>query len=267
MTDFKFKENYDFYDLVDIVKRLRQPDGCPWDREQTHQSIRNNFLEETYEVCEAIDNNDSDLLKEELGDVLLQVVFHSQMESEKGVFDVDEVADGICKKLIVRHPHVFGSDSAENAAQVLDKWDEIKMRTKNQQTYGQAIDSICKALPALVYSRKVQKKAAKAGYDFESAEAALSKVYEEADELKSEIVNRDNEKAFDELGDLLFAAVNVSRFIGCDAEEALQKSTARFAERFKACEELALERGRKLNDLTMSELDSLWEEVKIKMSI
>ncbi|MCR5636917.1 MAG: nucleoside triphosphate pyrophosphohydrolase [Clostridiales bacterium] len=263
MVDFKFKESYNFYDLVDIVKRLRMPDGCPWDKVQTHQSIRNNFLEETYEVCEAIDNNNTELLKEELGDVLLQVVFHAQMENEKDVFNIDDVADGICKKLIVRHPHIFGAEHADSADRVLDRWDEIKMQTKHQETYSQAIDGICKALPSLTYARKVQKKASKAGYDFTGAEDALKKVYEEADELKAEITADNKDRAFDELGDLIFAAVNVSRFINCDAEEALQKATNRFIKRFKACEELAAQRGAALSELNMSELDSLWEEVKI----
>ena len=263
MVDFKFKDSYNFYDLVEIVKLLRLPGGCPWDREQTHQSIRNNFLEETYEVCEAIDNNDADLLKEELGDVLLQVVLHARMESEKDVFDINDVSNDICQKLIIRHPHVFGGEHADSADRVLDRWDEIKMQTKHQQTYSQAIEEICKALPSLVYARKVQKKASKAGYDFAKAEDALKKVYEEADELKTEIMANNNDRAFDELGDLLFAAVNVSRFIKCDAEEALQKATRRFIKRFKACEEIALNRGESLNDLSLSELDSLWEEVKI----
>ncbi len=266
MTDFQFKDNYSFYDLVDIVRRLRQPDGCPWDREQDHKSIRKNFIEETYEVCEAIDNNDIALLKEELGDVLLQVVFHSQMEAEVGSFDIDDVANDICQKLIIRHPHIFSEAKADNVDQVLDNWDKIKMETKHQQSTSEAINSICKALPALMYAQKVQKKAAKVGFDFETTMQALDKVYEEANEIKDAVEQNDTENAIEELGDLLFATVNVARFIGADSEEALMNASKKFAQRFSLVEKAVLESGKRMSDLTLSELDSLWDEVKIKMS-
>ena len=161
--NFTEKENYNFNDLVEIVKILRAPDGCPWDREQTHKSIRSNFIEETYEAVEAIDTDDLDLLKEELGDVLLQVALHAEIESEQGTFDINDVCDGICKKLIIRHPHVFGDVNADTTEQVLKNWDAIKMKTKSQKTQTQAILSVSKALPSLMRSTKIQQKAAKVG--------------------------------------------------------------------------------------------------------
>lgn len=266
MLDFKIKENYNFYDLVDIVKCLRAPDGCPWDREQTHKSIRKNFIEETYEACEAIDNNDTALLKEELGDILLQVVLHAQMEAETGVFNIDDVANDICQKLVIRHPHIFSDTKVKNTEEVLDNWDKIKMQTKNQTSITQSMDSICKALPALMYAEKVQKKAAKVGFDFESVQGAFDKIHEETKELKCAIDNNDEQNTFDELGDLLFSVVNTGRFLHIDSEEALSKATARFVDRFSAMEALALKKGLELKNLTLSELDSLWEEVKINLS-
>ena len=149
---FEEKDRYGFEDLVEIMKLLRSPEGCPWDREQDHKSIRKNFIEETYEVVEAIDNNDSELLKEELGDVLLQVVFHAQLESENGGFNIDDVCDGICKKLVVRHPHVFGDKSADSSTSALTNWDNVKMKTKSQKKQSEAMDSVSKALPSLMSS-------------------------------------------------------------------------------------------------------------------
>lgn len=260
---FLVKDCYSFDDLVEIMKILRSPDGCPWDREQTHSSIRRNLIEETYEAVEAIDEDDPELLKEELGDVLLQVVFHSQISVDNGSFSIDDVSDGICKKLILRHPHVFGDVSADTSEQVLNNWDKIKMESKSQVTYAQAMYSVSKALPSLIRSSKIQQKAKKVGFDFPDPLEALSKVSEEAGELKAAIISGDNLLVEEELGDLLFSAVNVSRLLDIDAEKALSKSCEKFIKRFEKLENLAKQRGTDIESATLYELDSLWNEVKI----
>lgn len=259
---FQFKQRYYFDDLVKIVSLLRSPGGCPWDREQTHKSIRANFIEETYEAVEAIDTEDTDLLKEELGDVMLQVALHSQMEAEAGNFNIDDVADGVCKKLIVRHPHVFGNVQADTTGEVLKNWDEIKKRTKNQTTGTQTLKSVPKVLPALMRSSKVQKRAAKAGFDWHDVSGALSKVHEETGELEAEIKKGDKEACLEELGDLIFAVVNVSRFLEVDPEKALTDSCDKFIKRFALCEKFASDDGADLSRLSAEKLDILWEKSK-----
>lgn len=264
--DFKEKESYNFDDLVEIVKILRSPGGCPWDREQTHKSIRSNFIEETYEAIEAIDTDDLNLLKEELGDVLLQVALHSEMESEKGTFNINDVCDGICKKLIIRHPHVFGNVEADNTETVLKNWDAIKMQTKSQKTQTQAIQSVSRALPSLMRSAKIQQKASKVGFDWENVDGALDKLYEECNELRDAIKNNDAENQREELGDVLFSVVNVSRFLGIDSEHALYDACDKFTDRFSSVEKLANERGIDMKTAPLSLLDSLWDEVKYKQN-
>ncbi len=260
--DFKQKPKYGFEDLLQIMKMLRAPGGCPWDREQTHKSIRQNFIEETYEVIEAIDTEDRELLKEELGDVLLQVVFHSEMESEVGSFDINDVCDGICKKLIVRHPHIFADVKADTTDEVLSNWDKIKMQTKSQKTQSDAMDSVSKSLPSLMRSEKLQKKAAKVGFDWPDVSGALQKVEEETQELKKAIEDGDKKGMEEELGDLLFSVVNVSRFLKVDSEEALYHACDKFTNRFRMVEALAKERGIAMESAPLSLLDSLWDEVK-----
>ncbi len=224
MTDsFEFKEKYDIYDLLAIMAILRAPGGCPWDAEQTHESIKKNFIEETYEVVEAINKEDAELLQEELGDVLLQVVFHAQMEKEKGVFDFSDVADGICKKLIVRHPHVFGDVDVQNTDDVLTNWDAIKRRTKHQTSTTQAMASVPRELPALMRSQKLQHKAAKAGA--ENPQDAVFYVEEKAAALRDGVTP-------EKIGKLLFAAVAAARQNGIDAEEALTDVTDAFLASF-----------------------------------
>lgn len=263
MTEgFKFKDSYGIQDLAEIVRILRAPGGCPWDREQTHKTIRRDFLEETYEVIEAINKNDTELLKEELGDVLLQVVFHSQIETEKGSFDLNDVADGICKKMIERHPHVFGTAVAENSEQVLENWDAIKKRTKNQKSQTDSMLSVPREFPALMRADKVQKKASKAGFDWDSAEGAFDKVEEELAELKAAVEKGDGTNTLEELGDLLFSVVNVSRFIGVDSEEALTNATDKFIDRFSKVEKLAAEKGIDMKSAELRELDKLWDIAK-----
>lgn len=185
--DFIRKEHYNVYDLVEIVKILRAPGGCPWDMEQDHHSIRRDFIEETYEAVEAIDNDDTELLKEELGDVLLQVVFHTEIEAEKNSFNIDDVADGVCKKMIIRHPHVFSNAEADTTEQVLKNWDSIKMQTKSQKSQAEVLQSISKALPSLMRSQKIQQKAAKVGFDWENVDGAISKLKEEVAELEEAV--------------------------------------------------------------------------------
>ena len=183
-VDFSFKDKYNINDLIEIVRILRAPGGCPWDIKQTHASIKKDFIEETYEVVEAINKDDKTLLCEELGDVLLQVAFHADIERENGTFDFDDVADGICKKLIIRHPHVFGGVKADTADEVLTNWDEIKRRTKHQKSVAESIDSIPRELPALMRAAKIQSRAAKTGFDFDSIDGAFDKITDETAELR-----------------------------------------------------------------------------------
>ena len=185
MVDFEIKDCYKFDDLLRIMEILRAPDGCMWDREQDHHSIRRNFIEETYEVCEAIDDEDTEHMKEELGDVLLQVVFHTQMEKEKGTFDIDDVADGICKKLVFRHPHVFGTVDARDSGQALNTWDAQKREEKGQRTAADTLDSVARSLPALMRAEKIQDKARKAGFDWAEMGPALDKAEEVLQTVRS----------------------------------------------------------------------------------
>jgi tetrapyrrole methylase family protein/MazG family protein len=260
---FEFKENYSFDDLLKIVTLLRSPGGCPWDREQTHKSIRANFIEETYEAVEAIDSGDSDLLREELGDVLLQVALHTEIERESGGFDIGGVTDGICKKLIIRHPHVFGDVSADTSDEVLKNWDEIKKRTKGQSSHTETLESVPRVLPALMRSEKVQKRAARSGFDWQNVSGALSKVHEELSELEEAIALGDKASCRGELGDLLFAVVNVARFIDAEPEEALTRACEKFIKRFSLCEKFAEETDRDMSSMTPEELDNLWKKAKI----
>ena len=260
--DFQYKEAYNIYDLLRIMRILRSPDGCPWDRVQTHESIRMNFIEETYEAVEAIDKADYELMREELGDVLMQVIFHSIMEEETGRFSFDDVCDEVCKKLIIRHPHVFGSANAETPEEVLRNWDAIKMKTKSQEKTADSVDDVARSLPALMRAQKVQKRSAKSGMDFADCADAAKKVPEELSELMNAVDSGDKDRMTEELGDLLFSVVNIARFIGVDAEMALTKSTDKFSRRFRALEELAGERGVDLKTADIPLIDSLWEEVK-----
>ncbi|MBE6784442.1 MAG: nucleoside triphosphate pyrophosphohydrolase [Ruminococcaceae bacterium] len=262
VDSFEFKEKYDFYDLVRIMSVLRGEGGCPWDAEQTHESIKKNFIEETYEVIEAINKQDPELLCEELGDVLLQVAFHVEMEREKGVFSVDEVTDGICKKLIERHPHVFGEVKVDGVGDVLSNWDTIKRKTKGQKTQSQAMQSIPRELPALMRSTKTQEKARKAGFDWDNTDDVFAKLDEEIAELKSAYKSGVKKDVEEELGDVLFTVVNLSRFLDCDAEEALTASCDKFISRYTKVENLAKERDINMKETSLEELDKLWEEVK-----
>ena len=260
--DFKEKDSYNVYDLVEVIRKLRSPGGCPWDIEQTHHSIRQNLIEETYEVIEAIEKDDTELLKEELGDVLLQVVFHSIIEEEQDSFNIDDVADGVCKKMIIRHPHVFSDVKADTTEQVLKNWDAIKMQTKSQNTQSEVLDGISRSLPALMRSQKIQQKAAKVGFDWDNVDGALDKLAEEVNELKEAIQEDNSAHIEEELGDVLFSVVNVSRFVKTDSEKALYNACEKFISRFSKMERLANEENIKIQETSLEALDELWEKAK-----
>ena len=264
IENFTFKDRYTIADLVEIVAILRAPGGCPWDIEQTHESIRRDFIEETYEAIEAIDKCSREMLLEELGDVLMQVVFHAQIEKEKNSFDFDDVSDGICKKLILRHPHVFGDVKAETSAEVLKNWDAIKMDEKKQKSVTESILSVPRQFPALMRAQKIQKKAAKVGFDWPDVSGALDKIGEETEEVRAAIGSGDRQKALDELGDLLFSVVNVCRFAHVDAEEALTHTSDKFTNRFSYVEQKAGESGKAMDELPLETLDGYWNEAKTR---
>jgi len=260
MIDFVRKESYDLKDLETIVSILRAPGGCPWDGEQTHESLRRGLMEESCEVIEAINEQNPDHLKEELGDVLLQVVFHADIERQAGRFNLNDVADGICKKLIFRHPHVFGDVQVHDSDEVLVNWDALKRVEKDQETYTDTLTAVAKSLPALWRAEKVQKKAKKAGLDWSDTDGAVDKLSEELGELREAIGCGANIQ--EELGDLLFSAVNVARFLKTDPEEALNAATEKFIARFAKVEKLALAEGRDMAQMSPEELDRLWEQAK-----
>lgn len=262
MVDFTFKEKYTYEDLLEIMRILRCPEGCVWDREQDHKSIRRSFIEETYEAVEAIDNDDSVLLQEELGDVLLQVVFHAQIEAEAGRFTMDDVADGICKKMIYRHPHVFGSVEVKNSDEVLTNWDALKQKEKHQKSTTETLESVARSLPGLIRAEKVQHKAAKVGFDWDEVSGALDKVREETAEV-ARAINGDGDPS-EELGDLLFAVVNVARFLKTDPEDAINRTTDKFIRRFAQVEQAAKDAGRSLSEMSLAEMDALWDAAKQK---
>lgn len=260
--EFVLKDKYNMDDLVAIIKVLRAPGGCPWDREQTHESIKKNFIEETYEVVEAINKQSTDMLREELGDVLLQIVLHSEMESENGNFSFDDVANDIVQKLVVRHPHVFGEVVANNTAEALNSWDAVKLKTKGQKNQTESMLSVPRELPALMRAQKIQHKAAKIGFDWDDVGGAVDKLYEEIDELKTAMEQGKRLDIEDEFGDVLFSCVNIARFIDVDSEEALTASTDKFMSRFSLVEQMASEQGIDMKSSSIEELDRLWDKAK-----
>lgn len=261
VLDFLCKESYDLRDFVALVSYLRSPNGCPWDQVQTHESIRRNFLEETYEACEAIDAGDLVHMREELGDVLMQVLFHTDIEREAGHFDIDDVADAACKKLVYRHPHVFRRDEPDAS-----DWDTMKQRERAQTTTAEAMDSVARSLPALWRCDKIQAKAAKTGFEWPDVHAALDKVDEETRELRAAVASGDTEAIGDELGDLLFAAVKVARFAGIDPEQAAHAVCEKFIRRFSAMETAAANDGTALEQCTLAQMLTLWQQAKQTVS-
>lgn len=262
MVSFEQKESYNIEDLIEIVGLLRSEGGCLWDKEQTHESIRSDFIEEVYEAIEAIDLKDTALLREELGDVLLQVVFHCQIEHEQEHFAFEDICDELCKKLIVRHPHVFGNVKADDTQQVLKNWDNIKKETKGQKTYTDTLESVAKSLPALMRAQKVGKRAMRAGMDFGNSEDAFECIKSETAELEQAISSGNKQEIEDEFGDLLFSCVNTARHLGIDSEQALTDATEKFIRRFSETEKLIRLKGIDMQSLSIEELDEYWRQAK-----
>lgn len=260
--DFEIKDRYNIDDLISIIHLLRSPGGCPWDMEQTHQSIKKNFIEETYEVVEAINKDSSDMLREELGDVLLQIALHCEMEAENDVFDFDDVCHDIVSKLVVRHPHVFGEEVANDATSALNSWDAAKAKIKGQKSQTESMLSVPRELPALMRAQKVQHKAAKVGFDWDEVSGAVDKLYEEINELKIAMDQHNQADIEDEFGDVLFSCVNISRFINVDSEEALTKATDKFLSRFAKVEQMAKEQNIDMKASDLAVLDELWNKAK-----
>jgi tetrapyrrole methylase family protein/MazG family protein len=245
---------------MQVVRRLRAPGGCPWDREQTHASLKNALLEECYELIDAIDEGDDDHICEELGDVLLQFALHAVIAEEQSAFTDRDAETELVEKLIYRHPHVFGSVKVNGSGEVLKNWDALKMKQRSQNTQTEVLKSVPKGFPALLRSRKVQKKAADVGFDWPNANEAFFKISEEAQELKEAMENNGN--VSEEMGDLLFSIVNVARLLKLEPEFLLMEATDKFIDRFSTMEELARVRNVSLNDMTLQEMDVLWEEAK-----
>jgi tetrapyrrole methylase family protein / MazG family protein len=254
----------DFRSLIDIIDILRGVNGCPWDREQTHESLKKCLIEESYEVIEAIDNKDEEALEEELGDLLLQVIMHAQIGREEGYFDINDVVEGICKKMIERHPHVFGEIKLSSSDEVLINWDKIKHKEQGLSTYSEELSHVAKSLPGLMRAEKVQRKAAKVGFDWNRVDMAIIKAEEEIEEVKKAISEGNKENIKEEIGDLIFSAVNIARFLDIDPENAVNYTIEKFIKRFQYIEEKGLESGKNLMDMSLEEMDALWEKAKIK---
>ncbi|MBQ7060762.1 MAG: nucleoside triphosphate pyrophosphohydrolase [Clostridia bacterium] len=251
-----------FDELMEVMRRLRAPGGCPWDAEQTHESLRSSLIEESYEVLDAIDRNDLTALEEELGDLLLQVVFHAVIEEERSEFSMRDVISGIVGKLIYRHPHVFGTVHVADSDEVLVNWENLKQKEKHQQTVADAMAAVPASFPALMRSYKLQKKAAHVGFDWKNAFEALDKVGEEANEVLRAMTDGTPEAVTEEIGDLLFSVVNVARLSKVDPELALQAAADKFMRRFTEMERRILEDGRQLKDMELAEMDEYWDKVK-----
>ena len=263
MVDFQCKSRYDWEDLVEIIRILRAPGGCPWDGEQPHLSIRRCFLEETYEVLDALDRDDPRDMCEELGDVLMQVVFHAQIERERGRFDVNDVIDGVAQKMVFRHPHVFANTKADTSDEVLVNWEILKRQEKGQKSTADAIESVPHTLPSLWRAEKLQSKTAKVGFTYTETVDALKKLEEEVRELREALESGRSADAphgvKEEVGDVLFMACNVARMEGVEAEEALHCACDKFNSRFRAVEQSA---GKPLDECSKEELLALWRKAK-----
>ena len=259
------KKRYSIDELLEIMRILRGTDGCPWDREQDHVSLKKYLIEETYEVLEAIDLNNPKKLCEELGDVLLQVIFHARIAEENGQFSFADVVNGVSEKMVHRHEHVFGKKHADTAEDVIDLWENIKKVEKGAKTQTSVLEDVPSILPALMRSYKIQEKAARVGFDWDHVEDAWKKVQEETNEFYEAYQSNDMEKTSEELGDLLFAVVNVARFLKIQPELALTGTINKFIKRFEYMETKSINAGKDLNDMTLGEMDILWEEAKTKL--
>lgn len=252
-------------ELVRIVEKLRSPDGCPWDKEQTYDSMISGFIEELHEYIDALKDNDSETMKEELGDILLHIVFQAQLAKEDKRFILDDVIDTINNKLIHRHPHVFGNDHVQNSDEVLENWEKIKQQEKGKEKRKYLTDGIPRSLPALLRANEIQKKAAKVGFDWDTIDPALDKVEEEFAEFRAALKNGDVENATEELGDIFFALVNVARFQKVSPEEALHQTNKKFLQRFNYVEDQVKSSSKSWKEFTLEELDCFWEESKKKL--
>jgi len=256
------KEYYNFNDLIEIVAYLRSENGCPWDKVQTHKSLKKYLIEESYETLEAIDLENDDKLKEELGDVLLQIMLHSQIGVEDKSFNIHDVIHGIAKKMVNRHTHVFGNDVANTPEEVLVNWNKVKNKEKGLKKISHILDDIPKTLPSLMKSYEIQNKAAKVGFDWEDKQGAFDKTREEIEEFIKASDNMDQDEKESEMGDILFSLVNVCRFANIDAEVALQRTNNKFINRFKYMETYFANKNINMSDLTLEQLDVIWEEAK-----
>lgn len=255
-----------FDEIVRIMARLRGPEGCPWDKEQTRESLKPFLVEETYEVLEAIDEVSPPKIKEELGDLLFQIVFHSRIAEERGEFNIEEVLENISSKMIRRHPHVFGEKSLKTSDEVLADWELIKKKEKGNAGRKSILEGVPKELPALIRAHRLQERAARVGFDWRKAEDVVGKLDEEMREFKETLEGRDPARMEDELGDIFFVLVNISRFIGVNPENALRKTISKFISRFQFIEEAAKNMGRELSDMSLEEMDALWDKAKESLS-
>ena len=262
MKEFEIKDRYDLNDYCALIRYLRGPDGCPWDRAQTHESIRRNLIEEAYEAAHAIDSGDTENLREELGDLLMQVLLHAEMERSRGSFDLDDVADTACKKLVFRHPHVFGDRQAPDPESALNAWEERKRAEKGQKTVTESMVSVPETFPALWRAEKILKKAAQVGFEWPDPSWTLVKLREETEELAAGIAANDTENVFEELGDVLFCAVNAARMQGVDPEAALHAACDKFLRRFAYMEQKCAENGENIRKLSISDLEKRYQEAR-----
>ncbi len=251
-----------FEELVKIIEKLRGPEGCPWDREQTRESLKPFLIEELYELLDALDEDNPEGIREELGDMLFQIVLHCQLSKEQGLFDVNDVIESIVQKMVSRHPHVFGKKNLETTEEVMTWWEEHKKKEgKNMES---VVEGIPKTLPALLKAQKIQAKASRVGFDWKKIEDVFEKLDEEIREFKHALKRKNRKEIEDELGDIFFVLVRISNFVGVNPEDALRKTISKFIHRFKHIEMKALEQGRRLSDMTLEEMDILWEETKNK---
>lgn len=251
---------HDLQKLLDVMSTLRSRDGCPWDKEQTRESLKPFLIEETYEVLEALDEGDPQKIKEELGDLLFQIIFHCQIAKENGEFNIDDVIKTISDKMIKRHPHVFGEERFETSEEVIMQWEERKREEGKQRE--SILEGIPTALPSLLRAQRLQARAAKVGFDWERVEDVLEKLDEELKEFKDALKVRRQQEIEDELGDIFFVLVNISRFVGVNPEDALRKTISKFISRFRYIEMKAADAGKSLSDMTLEEMDALWDEAK-----
>ena len=257
-------KKYTVEDLLEILKVLRGENGCPWDRAQTHESIKKSMIEETYEAIDALDSGDDHAFSNELGDVLLQVAFHATLADERGAFNFDDIVREICTKLITRHTHVFGKDKAASAEEALGNWEKNKKKEKGLKSNTELLDDVPHSLPALMRAQNVKKKAASCGFDWEDISGVMDKIKEEAQELCDAAAEKSEEKIAEEYGDLLFSAVNLGRFLKVDSEVALANATNKFIRRFAKMEKFAENECKDFSGLSPKEMDDLWKKAKQK---